>query len=335
MAITSAEKEKVLSSISDCLTLSKAETRKEIIDGALDIYGFSDKEKQNNARNSKFNNIRSYIGSALTDMISDGTVIQKDGKYLLLKDSAIVVKEEQCRNAMLNFLRKKPYTKKDLYVALQKHFKTDKTKTIDDDNALKGLAGSILRKLVDGAKVICEDGKYSLAEQAANRTYPKQPLDEDTFKQLFIARLCDCGGKFFEKYVASLLEMYFTLTGRDVVDCNIIGGSDDGGIDVVIDTIDELGFTEHIMIQAKCRRNVPVNEREVREFYGALNAKGGTRGIFVTTSTFHPNANKLLLSISNCVGVDGDKLFNLAKRTTYGVRINKYGYLFDEAAFSF
>lgn len=335
MAITSGEKEKVLAAISDYLVENKVGTRKEIIEGVLDKYGFSEKEKSNKASNSKVNSIRSYVGTVLTDMIANGTIVKPDGNYSLLKETAIVVKEEQCRNAIIKYLRKKPYTKKNLYASLQKYFKTDKTQTIDDDNALKSLAGSILRKLIDGADVIFEDGKYYAADQAARMNYPKQPLEEEAFKRLYIARLCNCGGKFFERYIACLLEKYFTLTDRDVINCDIIGGADDGGIDVVIDTVDELGFTEQIMIQAKCRRNIQITEKEVREFYGALNAKGGTRGMFVTTSTFHPCAENLLLSVNNCVGIDGNKVFDLAKKTTYGIRKNKDGYMFDEAVFGF
>lgn len=334
MAITSSEKQKVLEAVSEYLLNYKPETRKEIIEGVLDIYGFSDKEKQNKSNNSKCNKIRSYAGSALMDMITNGTIKKDDGKYTLIIETAVVVKEAQCRNAIFNFLRKKPHTKKELYSALRKYFKTDKTKTLDDDNALKSMAGNLLRKLMDGAKVIFEDGKYALAAQAPKRIYAKRPVSEETFAKLFIERLCDYGGDFFEKFVASLLEKYFIITGRDVINCDIIGGADDGGIDVVIDTIEELGFNEHIMIQAKCRRNIQVTEKEVREFYGALNAKGGTRGIFVTTSTFHPCADKLLLSINNCVGIDGNKIFELAKRTTYGIRKNKDGYMFDEAVFN-
>ena len=158
MAMTSGEKEKALAALLDYLSTNNEGTRKEIIEGALDFYGFSEKEKLNKSCNSKFNNVRSYVGSALTDMISDGTIIKKDDKYSLSKERAVVVKEEQCRNAILNFLRKKAYTKKDLYAALQKHFKTDKTKTVEDDNALKGLAGNLLRKLVDDGKVNLDDG---------------------------------------------------------------------------------------------------------------------------------------------------------------------------------
>ena len=159
-------------------------------------------------------------------------------------------------------------------------------------------------------------------------------MNEETFKQQYIGRLCDCGGKFFEKFIASLLEKYFILTGKDVINCDIVGGAADGGVDVVIDTVDEFGFTEQLMIQAKCRRNIQTTEKEVREFYGALIAKGGTRGMFVTTSTFHTGARDFLLKVNNCVGIDGNKIFDLAKKTTYGIRKNKDGYLFDEGAFS-
>ena len=46
MAITSNDKEKVKTAISDYFSSHKTATRKEIIDGVLDIFGFSDKEKQ-------------------------------------------------------------------------------------------------------------------------------------------------------------------------------------------------------------------------------------------------------------------------------------------------
>ncbi|MDE7296127.1 MAG: restriction endonuclease, partial [Clostridia bacterium] len=309
MAITSNDKAKVIAAVSDYLSSHKSATRKEIIEGVLDIFGFSDKEKQNKAGNSKCNNIRSYAGSALNDMSSNGDIKNENGKYSLIKEKAIVVKEDQCKSAILNLLKKKPYTKKDLYSALQQHFKTDKTKTVSDDNALKGLAGNLLNSLITANKILLEDGKYSLAVQVEKKVYPKQPVAEETFEKLFLERLCNCGGDFFERFVSNLLEKYFIITGRDVLNCDVIGGANDGGIDVIIDTIEELGFTEHIMIQAKCRKNIQITEKEVREFYGALNAKGGSRGIFITTSTFHPCAEKFLFAINNCVGINGSKIF--------------------------
>ena len=72
-------------------------------------------------------------------------------------------------------------------------------------------------------------------------------------------------------------------------------------------------------------------EKEVREFYGALNALGGTRGLYITTTVFHQGAIKLLDSLDNTVGIDGDKLFELIKKTEYGICKTKNGYVLDPA----
>ena len=77
-----------------------------------------------------------------------------------------------------------------------------------------------------------------------------------------------------------------------------------------------------------------INEKEVRGFYGALNALGGSRGLYITTTSYHYGAKKLLDSIDNCVGIDGDKLFELIKKTEYGICKTKNGYTFDTAIFS-
>ena len=334
MTISNNEKEKIIGLVADYLTSAKPQTRKEIIACVLDKYGFSNNEKNNKSPNSKCNVIRSYIGTVLTKMIAEGTVVKQGDKYSLAVEKEVVVSEEQCKNAILSFLKKKPYTKKDLYSALQKHFETDKTKTVNDDNALKGMAGNLLSRLISEKVIFTEDEKYYLTVGTEKKTYAKNSMPEEAFKTLFLERLHDLGGQFFEKFVANLLEKYFLITGRDVLNCIVLGGSDDGGIDVKLDTIEELGFTEHIMVQAKCRKNTQVTQKEVREFYGALNAQGGTRGIFITTATFHPCAEELLLSIDNCVGIDGEKVFDLVKKTTYGIRKNKDGYIFDETIFN-
>ena len=50
-------------------------------------------------------------------------------------------------------------------------------------------------------------------------------------------------------------------------------------------------------------------------------------------SGFHPGADRLLKSIPNCVGVDGEKLFDIVKKTAYGIHRTSAGYTFDEAIF--
>ena len=43
------------------------------------------------------------------------------------------------------------------------------------------------------------------------------------------------------------------------------------------------------------------------------------RGIFITLSSFHPEAQKLLDKVDNLTGVNGDKLFEIAKRCRLGL----------------
>ena len=96
------------------------------------------------------------------------------------------------------------------------------------------------------------------------------------------------------------------------------GGSDDGGIDGMIHTTDDLGYRETILMQMKNRHAV-MTAKDVREFYGAVCAENGSRGIFITLSSFHPEAQKLLDKVDNLTGVNGDKLFEIAKRCRLGL----------------
>ena len=75
------------------------------------------------------------------------------------------------------------------------------------------------------------------------------------------------------------------------------------------------------MVQTKNKID-PTKETTVRGFYGAVCARHGSRGIFVTSSDFHPGAKAFLDGIDNCVGIDGDKLFEMARITHYGIKKN-------------
>ena len=91
------------------------------------------------------------------------------------------------------------------------------------------------------------------------------------------------------------------------------GGSGDGGIDGIVRK-DRLGLGE-IRVQAK-HWTPNVSPRYVREFMGALRGK---EGIFITASTFTPNAEKEIDG-SNIVLIDGEKLVELMWE--YGVGVS-------------
>ena len=83
------------------------------------------------------------------------------------------------------------------------------------------------------------------------------------------------------------------------------------------------------MIQTKNRVQL-TNETTVRGFYGALCAKGGTRGIFATTSDFYGTAKDFLATLDNCLGICGADIFDLAIKVSYGIKKKGAGYIIDD-----
>lgn len=95
---------------------------------------------------------------------------------------------------------------------------------------------------------------------------------------------------YFERLVVRLLEKMGYGEGE------AIGRSGDGGIDGVINQ-DALGL-EKVYIQAKRWQNI-VGEPEIRNFSGSLDAKGASKGVFITTSAFSSTALQTAQAISN------------------------------------
>ena len=187
--------------------------------------------------------------------------------------------------------------------------------------------GDALRRMVNDGVLILTDKRYSLAQRIAARMDDIETML--TLKDSYLTRLHKKGGEFFEVYFMNLLERFVTLYGKTVISCSTTGGSADGGIDGIMETVDCLGFRETVMVQTKNRTDMS-NETTVRGFYGAVCARHGSRGIFVTSSDFHPAAESFLKSIDNCVGVDGDMLFKMAIKTHYGIKKVGAEYVVDE-----
>lgn len=171
------------------------------------------------------------------------------------------------------------------------------------------------------AKRVVTVTKKSTAAASAGASV--EPSEDERLEAEYLSMLHKKGGMFFEKFVASLLVKKLLASGLDVVDYCVIGGADDGGIDVVIDTVDEMGFCDHIVVQAKCHGRASVTENTIRDFYGSLKMQNGTRGIFITTTSFTSSAQNLLNVLNNCIGIDGATLFRWAKELSYGVHVGK------------
>ena len=105
------------------------------------------------------------------------------------------------------------------------------------------------------------------------------------------------------------------------------GRSSDGGIDGVINQ-DALGL-EKVYVQAKRYTSGAVGEPEIRNFSGSLDAKGASKGVFITTSTFSSTARQTAQTISAGSKfirlVDGNELAQLMIRHGVGV-VTEYTY---------
>ena len=97
----------------------------------------------------------------------------------------------------------------------------------------------------------------------------------------------------------------------------------DGGIDGIIDE-DELGLSK-IYLQAKRYTDSKVNEKEMRDFVGALATNNVNKGVFITTSEFSEKAEKAAKGAHGytIVLINGTKLAQLMREHGLGAKPKK------------
>lgn len=162
---------------------------------------------------------------------------------------------------------------------------------------------------------LVEDGKDPIeVMSAAERTFNAQ-TETDLRK-----RLQESSPEFFEKAVIEVL--WAMGYGGTHGEKQHVGRSGDGGIDGVIRQ-DALGLT-NIYIQAKRYADSnKVGDPEIRNFIGALDSRGANQGVFITTSSFLPSAQRTAAGYRHgkIVLIDGIKLTSLM--LAYGVAVYK------------
>ena len=142
-------------------------------------------------------------------------------------------------------------------------------------------------------------------------------LDE-TLEAELLEHLQEGHPDFFEKAVVDLLlAMGYGGTekrGRR------IGGPGDGGVDGVIDQ-DALGL-DQIYVQAKrYATGNKVGRKEIQAFVGALQYRGTTRGVFLTTSEFTEEAWHYADAVqTRIILIDGARLTSLMLKHRVGVQ---------------
>jgi len=306
--------------------------RANLITGVIGKMGLSEDELKDKSAGSTLSNLRSKIGTTVNHMHSEGLVaLDLNGRYYATSDTPVVVRIEKCEKEILSLLTQGALPKSELRTKLGERIGTSKTLTTRDDDVLSTYMGQILKRFVGEGILTLKDGVYSLSPKISARADDVNAML--TLKSDFIMRLHSKGGEFFENYFVSLMKQYYSKKGKTVLEAYVTGGSQDGGIDGVIKTRDELGFIETVMIQTKNRVDIS-SETDVRGFYGAVCAQKGSRGIFATTSDFHTSAKEFIDGLDDLVGIGGDRLFALAIECSYGIKKSAGALHIDEKTFT-
>lgn len=332
-AVTSSERARVRRDILAVLGKGQALFRREINTAVARMRGLSAAEGRDNAPDSRRNLLNSAIGTLLSDLCREGAVLRSaEGRYLLTCPAVHAIREAELREAILTFSKGEGHPRGEIYAHIEELFGTAKTAGREDDNALRCRAESLIARLLGEGELIAE-GEYVRRVREEDEFFPDG--QEDALRARYLDLLHRQGGPFLERFAVALLSDYYKATGRTVTCAEVIGGSQDGGIDGRIDTTDALGFRETILIQTKCRRsNIHVTERELRGFWGAVCAEGGSRGIFLTTSYFHEAGLRFLSRLPSCVGIDGERLFSLILDRRFGLHRKGGGYVIDRKLLS-
>ena len=318
---------KIYKTVTEVLAISP-KTRKQLLSEVIERFALTREQLADKNVNSLQNVLRSRIGTTVNDMQKHGVIsIDEQSRYALVYDKPVAVRIECCEREIFRALSEAPMTRAELRGRVLSALQADKTASTYDDQKIYDYIGQIIKQLKDDGAITLENSRSSLSPKLVARADDVNALL--SLKSEFLSAVHKQGGEFLENYFMALLERYMKKHGRRVLECYVVGGSDDGGIDGIIKTEDSLGFRETVMVQTK-NRLVIADETAVRGFWGAVCARQGSRGIYVVSSRFHSGAKKFLEQLDNCVGVDGDKLFSMAIECSYGIKRSADGLVIDD-----
>ena len=290
-------------------------------------FGLSAAEKKDKSFESRMIKAKSVIGALLSEMRRDGVLELVDEYYYKLPQDMTISDlitedkiEEFCKEI---FKDNKSLTKKEIFAKCVSHF--DRDGDGKEREIIHRRGGNVLARLLRSGALYRENGRYFRND---GETFPdsdvgnclKEAAEGADVRKCFKILLNMKGGEFFEEFSIGLISAEIAKTSF-VVKSEVTGGADDNGIDGVIETEDGFGFRERVLVQARTRAKGAITLKEVREFFGAMISEKGTRGIFVTTASFHSEAQKFMNRQRNLIGIDGDKLFSMATENTCGVTV--------------
>ncbi len=218
------------------------------------------------------------------------------------------------------------------------------------NTAYKSIIGTVLDELVGQGKLTYLGKLYMITAPSTQQRAPvRQQKKDDSFESItskatelfrqlldrteelrekylnelsrcILKCLAVCSSEFFEEVCVKLVCRVYGVS-EDFG--QVTGGTDDEGIDGIVNLVDEFGFNkETIFIQCKCRKNIDnyTTATEVREFRGAVAKKKGKRSLFMTNGIMHKDALKETVDNDPLLLVDGTKLAELMIKYQLGVR---------------
>jgi len=154
---------------------------------------------------------------------------------------------------------------------------------------------------------------YFLDEDRQGRLFPsaedviaeKHTEIQEALADELLQKIKGNAPEFFERLVIDLLVAMGYGGSREDAG-GAVGGSNDGGIDGIINE-DRLGL-DVVYIQAKCWEG-NVSRPEIQKFAGALQGQRARKGIFITTSDFTKDATAYVNTIdSKVILINGSQL---------------------------
>ncbi len=312
--------------------------RKQLIEACIGNVAFTPELLADSAPGSLVNMAKSRVGRVLSAALKSRYILEDPIGILSLNSSEIhYISKDQARDFIVEMMTcENMYTKQELFELAEARFSAELPPE-EKDQQLRSVLGSVLARLESEKHIVRVGERYLPAHGCEYPStelgcYLREAAMGGDVEKCFLKAVHTMGGEWFEGYAVELLERYFASCGKEIISASVSGGSNDGGIDGVIRTRDALGYRELILMQMK-NRNATVTPKDVREFYGAVCAEQGTRGLYVCISRFHEDAHRLMDKVDNLIGIDGHRIFEMARDCAWGVIMKNGKAAIDEKFF--
>lgn len=268
--------------------------RKQLIEAGIAVLGMERGADADLSPGAPLTMMKSRLGMVLTGLIHAGSIREDEAGFCSSnghRTSSLL--RAAIRAFIIRTLEERGLLgKQELYRLAEICFGTDRTATKRTTMPCEASWEGALSRWKRSAPFVKTTrgyrpgapGDYPATELGG---YLRQAAEGGDLKRCFLEAIHTKGGEWFESYCVRLLRAYYLSEGKLVDEGFVTGGSDDGGIDGVIHTTDDLGYRETVLMQMKNRHAV-MTAKDVREFYGAVCAENGSRGIFITLSKLPP-----------------------------------------------